>query len=498
MKNKIQNLKFKMRQKVVFLSCLVREGYRERVAVIRQLFQLTPGLQLFALGVVALFVALFSPASAAALALVPALGIKIDTEGLEGEELKFMQNLQKRFKEINVKALTDEETGKAISDAINANLKDFKGDMAKMADVLNEKTGFIAMQAIIAKQGQEITALKESGKPEARKTVRDIVAEWVEKNKESIEGAKKGQAVKLPGIDISKAAITMTEAASMSSSAYLPNPQILPGVIDLVRVQPTFWNRLPKPSTKANPLIWVNKYNKQGNATFIGEGVLKNLASFELQTESSNPKKVAERMKVSTEMLSDIDYLAGLITGELMYEVETAANTAVLTGVLSSTSPKGVTLYASAYTLVGINGIIAPNNSDAIRAAIAQLRSTNFNGPLTAFINPIDAAVMDLKKTTLGAYALPPFTTVDGRNIAATPVIEDNNIAAGYLLIGDMSKYHVQMFQEYFVAWGWENDDFTKNLVTVIGEMRFHQWVSGNETGAFVYDTFANIKTAIA
>lgn len=496
---KKENLLFKMGRRTKALACLVKDGFRDRVMVIKGIMKLNPGVQLFFLALVAIVVSIFSPASGAMMAIAP-VAIDIDTDGLEGEELKFMENLKKRFKKLNLPGATPEEVSKAISDAINKELASFKGlDMAKMASVLDEKTGFVAMMQVIKDQGAEITALKTQGVPGRAKSIRDQVAEWAEKNKEAIAQHKAGNNnTSLPGIMISKAAITMTEAASLNSSAYLPNPQVLPGVIDLVRVQPTFWSRLNKPATSANPLIWVNKYNKQGNATFIGEGVLKNLASFELQTESSVPKKVAERMKISREMLDDIDYIAGLIEGELRYEVDQKCNEYVLVSAGSSTTPKGVTNYAAAYTLLTITGVVDPNNSDCIRAAIAQLRSTNFNGQLTAFINPIDAAMMDLQKTSQGAYVLPPFQTVDGRNIAATPVIEDNNIAVGYLLIGDMSKYHIQMYRDFMIEWGYSSDDFEKNLITVIGERRFHQWVSGNETGAFVYDTFANIKTAIA
>ena len=498
---KFENLLFRAGKHKRSFLCQVKDGFRDRVTVMRGIVRVNPGVLLLLLSLVALVVAVFSPASAASMALVPVIP-EIKLDGLEGDEKKFMENLQARFKEIKVNAVTPEELGIAISKAINESLAAYKGlDMAKIAQLLDDKTGFVAMMQVVKAQGDALTALKESNGGTQPTSIRAEVAKWYEENKQvlqEIKAKKGGQNVLPPAIHISKAAITMTNAASLNSSAYLPNPQVLPGVIDLVRVQPTFWSRLPKPSTQANPLIWVNKYNKQGNATFIGEGVLKNLASFELQPESSTPKKVAERMKISREMLDDIDYIAGLIENELRYEVDMKSNTEVLTGVSSSTNPKGITAYASAFTLLTITGIIDPNESDCIRAAIAQLRSLNYNGQLTAFINPIDAAKMDLQKTSQGAYVLPPFQTVDGRNIAATPVIEDNNIASGYLLLGDMSKYHVQMYQDFFVEWGYENDDFTKNLITVIGERRFHQWVSGNEVTAFVYDTFANIKTAIA
>jgi hypothetical protein len=359
--------------------------------------------------------------------------------------------------------------------------------MEKVKALLDDKEG---VMAILVKQGQEITKLKSIGRSEEATPVREQVAMWVEANKEKIASIQNHQKADLPELRLK--VITMLESASLGGSAYLPNVQVLPGVIDLIRRKPTFWDRLLKPSTKANPLVWVNKYNKLGNAAFTAEGDLKSQASFELQTESSVPRKTTEYMKVSTEMLNDIDYLTGVITNELRYEVDMSSNLDVLTGSGVAPHPKGVTLYGAAFALPTLNGIIAPNNTDAIVAAIAMLRSLNFTGQLTAFLNPIDNAQMKLAKGLNGQYVNPNGVQVD------CEIVEDNNIAAGYLLIGDMSKYHIQMYQDFFVQWGWENQDFTKNLITVIGERRFHQWVSGNETAAFVYDQFATIRAAIA
>lgn len=350
----------------------------------------------------------------------------------------------------------------------------------------------------IKSMAEEIDKLKSTGaNADKPLTIRQQIEEWQKRNKQALDSIKEGSsAPQLPALHL-RAPATMTVAANLGGSAFLPRVEVAPGVIDLVRIQPTFWDHLTKGATKANPYVWVNKKNKQGNAQFIGEGVLKPLASFELNTESSVPKKVAERMKASTELLYDVDGMESMIRDELSYEVKMAANTAVLTGVGSSTSPAGITTIASAYTLTSIK-TPNPNNFDAIRAAAAQIRSLQFKGMLTAYINPIDSANMDLTKaTTAGTYMIPPFTTADGRRIAGVEVIEDDNIAVGSLLIGDMSKYRILGYQDFFVSWGWENDDFSKNLVTVIGEMRFHQFYSSNHVGAWIYDTFANIKTAL-
>jgi hypothetical protein len=459
------------------------------------------GIKLFAFGLIMLVISFFTKSAAPLMALGFVPAFKLDGLDKESDEYKMLSDLNKRFKSID--GLTEDQAKEIIGEAMK---KFDKVDVAKLLPLLDAETGFAALKAnvekldnIIKAQGEAITAMKGNGGAGEAKNVRYYVAKWFEENKNQIAAIKAGNKEGgLRGITIPKAAITMTEATSLNGSSYLPSPVILPGVVDLARVQPTFWDRLRKGALKANPLIWVNKYNRQGNAVFTSEGSVKTLISFELQTESSAPRKIPAKMKVSREMLDDIDYLASLIEGELRYEVDKLSNSGVLTGDGIAPNPKGVTIYAGVYSLATINGVLNPNNSDAIRAAIAQIRLLFFDGPLTAFVNPADAAVMDLQKSSQGVYVLPPFTTADGRTIAGCPVVEDNNIAAGYLLIGDMSKYKVYMHEDFFIEWGWVNDDFEKNLVTVIGERRFHAFVSGNETGAFLYDTFNNIKTAIA
>lgn len=421
--------------------------------------------------------------------------IVLKTDGLEGANLEFVKQLNTRFAELpeslDKDALKIELRSAGLFDDQDKPTVDF----TKLKELLGEDEKGI--RSILKTQGEAINELKENGNKQPENlSVRAQIEKWAEDNKEALQKIKEGTKADLEPLHIR----AVTSPMLKSTQAPAPVPYYLDmgaEYIDLVRKKPTFWDRLRKGRTRLSSFPWVNKTNKQGNAQFIGEGVLKPLASFDLSPEVSNAKKVAEAMKMSTELLYDVEGFETMVRDELRYEVEMAANTAVLTGTLSSTSPAGVTTIASPYTLVGVE-TTNPNNADAVRAAKAQLVTLNFDRDIVAFINPIDAANMDLTKANdSGVYMLPPFTTADGRVIAAVPVIEDNNIAPGYLLIGDMSKYRILMYQDFFISWGWENDDFRKNLITVLGEMRFHQWSSANWAGAFVYDTFANIKTAI-
>lgn len=405
---------------------------------------------------------------------------------VEEQKAQLLKDIEDKVKgELEKRAGTDLEATRA---AVNKALEGLD---------IEELKKFSETRASILTMAAKIDQL-ESGRanPAKELSIRSQIEKYVTDNKEALEAIKKGERRDLPQMQL-RAPATMMVSTSLGGSAYLPNVQVEPGVIDLVRLQPDFWESLTKGSTTANPLVWVNKKNKQGNAQFIGEGVLKPLASFELNTESSVPKKVAERMKISTEMLHDVPYMEGLLRDELYFEVRIAANTAVLTGDGTGANPKGITLIASLYTLTGIS-TTNPNNFDAIRAAITQIRMLGFKGRITGYISPVDAAEMDMTKaTSSGVYIIPPFATADGRIIAGATIMEDTGIAPGHLLIGDMSLYRIKMYQDFFVTFGWENDDFSKNLVTAIGEMRFHQYSSSNHVGAWIYDTFANIKTAI-
>lgn len=383
----------------------------------------------------------------------------------------------------------------------------------------DEKTKWDALKAEVDSMRDEISALEEqdaidqrsakpvvskNDKPEKTKveeplSLRDQIQAWKDANQETIDLVRtKTEQRNIPSLEVRAVADMTSAKLNAGGSAFFPNPGLLPGVIDLVRTQPTFWNRLTKGRTSLNPLVWTNKTNKEGAANFIGEGVLKPQVSFELATQQSVPKKVAERMRISTEMLNDVPGMESLIRNEMTYEIEKHANDSVLTATASSTDPAGVTTLASGFTLTTIEAGTAPSYADAIRAAIAQLQSLNFTDNIEAFINPIDAANMDLSKSADdGHYLLPPFVSQSGMLVSGVPVHVDNNIAVGNLLIGDMTKYKIWMYENLTVRFGLNGDDFSENMVTVIAEMRFHQTFSANHEGAFIYDSFTDIIAAI-
>lgn len=344
------------------------------------------------------------------------------------------------------------------------------------------------MKKVISKNEIEIEALKAKPSISDMNDMRSQLKSWMETNKGAIELIKSGHSVPLTPMTV-KLNSPMTPTNTYNSSAYIPTPEIQSGATEIVRVQPTLWDYIKKGRTGSASYVWVNKKNPEGAAGFIAPGVAKPGVSFEVASEISNAKKIAASEKCATELLEDIDGMMSWIEQEIAYQLKYELNQKLMSGTASATVPAGIQTISVAYSLTTVK-TTNPNRWDAIRACVAQLRSGNLQGPVTAFVNPVDYANMVLTKAQSQGQLFIPAET-------GAAIVEDNNVPVGYVQIALLDYYKVLIYKDFSLTWGWENEDFTKNLVTAIGEMRIHQFFSENHTGAFIYDTFDNITTAL-
>lgn len=419
--------------------------------------------------------------------------ITFKKDGLTGDNLKLVEDLEKRFNE-----LPDSVQKEAIETQVREAMKPLEGlNFDKLKEMLGDDDKGI--RSIVIKQGEEITKLKNNG-PKEDLSIRAQVAAWQTRNKESIAKIKSGIKADLEPMELRAADSPMTPTTIQAGSSVALGAAALirngSQVIDLLRIQPTLWDLIPKGSTNLETYTWVNKKvpADSGAADFLAPGGAKPKVSFTLVTEKSNAKKVAVSMKVATELLEDIDGMTSYIEAELSYQLKFEINRVLMSAAAaSSTDPAGIRNFAVAYTLTGIQ-TQNPNNWDAVRAVIAQIRASYIDGPILVAMNPVDVANMEMSKAiSAGTYM--------GLNLRPIPggfLVEDYNVTAGDVLAFAVDALKTLIYKQFRIAYGWENDDFTKNLVTAIAETRFHQFHSDNHAAAFVYDQLADIKSAIA
>jgi hypothetical protein len=75
--------------------------------------------------------------------------------------------------------------------------------------------------------------------------------------------------------------------------------------------------------------------------------------------------------------------------------------------------------------------------------------------------------------------------------------VENPGVPVGDFYVGDFTKANLRIREEMNVQVGYVNDDFTKNLVTVLCETRAAAFVKSNHYGAIVKGNFTTAKAAL-
>lgn len=247
--------------------------------------------------------------------------------------------------------------------------------------------------------------------------------------------------------------------------------------------------------TTASKFVTYISQSVQTASSWIDEAGVKISGQPSYEEISEEVKKIAGTVKISKEMLSDLAFVQSEINRDLMASVDQAIENALLNGAMGGIT--GILTNAvpfSAGTFAGT--VVTPNISDVVRVAIAQIQNANFE-PTHVVLNPEDVAAMQLTKTSTGEYTYPMFL-MDVNKVANLIVVSTTNQTAGTFLVGDFSKSNVRMREAMNVQVGYVNDDFQRNMVTILAEARLVQYVKANDYPAFVSGDIATAIAALA
>jgi HK97 family phage major capsid protein len=245
-------------------------------------------------------------------------------------------------------------------------------------------------------------------------------------------------------------------------------------------------------------VAWAEQANRDGGAGNTAEGAAKSQADFDIVETSKLVEKITAYTKASKESLADISFLQSEINNDLLSLIELKLDTDLLMGSGVSPVMKGINEYATAFAAGGLANSMTPANEfDVLRAAIYQVENA-YHQPSYILLNPIDVAKIDMLKDANNNY----LTHNAGsqfmfRAFYGVPVIANNGVTAGSFFVGDFSKSNLGIREEVNIQIGYENDDFTKNLVTILAEMRAVHYIKTNHTAAIVKGTFAVGKAVL-
>jgi hypothetical protein len=309
-----------------------------------------------------------------------------------------------------------------------------------------------------------------------------------------------------------KADTTIKAAALMTTANVVPNATngfspLFGNYID------TEIGQTQKPDLCILPLITVknqpgteaiyhsSRINEEGDAQFILEGGLKPLADAEWKTDKAPIKEVAVRWKFTKRLMNHAPSVVSDFMEHANELMEQTMDDGALTGDGVDEELLGITANGVAGAFVVPTQLSEyytnANIYDAILAVATRIRLSNFKGQITAVLGTVWEAKMKGIKNIQGDYIVPPFVSPDGTKVGSVNVVFNNKFPDTHLLVGDLKKFNLVMAEDITYDEGYENDDFSKNLVSKKLEAFMGTYIKRADAGAIIYDDIAGILTDI-
>lgn len=381
-----------------------------------------------------------------------------------------------------VKAIAEDALGKVKAGEVLTQATKDKADEAllKMAPL-------IALKEQVAGLEQKLLEGLGGGNPDATKSIGEMFVADA-KVKEFL-----GQANPRGRIDLQvKTTLTsLTTAAGGSVGDAIRNAR-LPEIYPMAMRRMTVRDLLSPGQMDGSTLEYVKETGYTNNAGMVAEGAAKPSSDIQLDLVSTSAKVIAHYMKASRQVLSDISQLRSIIDQRLLYGLAYKEESQLLNGDNTGQNLNGIIPQATAY--VAPTAIADLNIIDVLRLAMLQAALAEY--PASGHVmHPTDWAVIETLKDTQGRYIIgnPQGTTTP--TLWGLPVVATQSMTIRKFLTGAF-KLGAQIFDRWAarVEIATENeDDFIKNLVTILAEERLALAVYRPE--AFIYGDF---DTALA
>lgn len=364
------------------------------------------------------------------------------------------------------------------------------------------KTQFETVQAAAATESQKIlNSLQEMR--DAMKAQSDVIDEIkgqtpVKVQAKSIKEFVAGQTEKLKQLrsagvgfieftqeDLKAAGVTSIAGTIDPASPYMPGISDTPlQLFDIVRDANFMINRVDVANTTSPLLAWVNELAMEGDVGMdIQESGLKPMISHKYRVETSKPKKAAAHMVITEEFAEDVEQLYNDMRTVLQTDVIRAFDDQIQYDVFDKAIP---------WNLSGLLDEIQDANLwDAVYALITQPGVYNFDTNTVAY-NWMTNAKVNMGKDNTAAYLLPPFIDEINRLL-----VRANKIPTNSAIAGDLKQYHVRILKGYTFKMGWINEQFIHNEFSILGEIRYHSYISDNRRYAIAKGDLNNIRTLI-
>jgi HK97 family phage major capsid protein len=386
--------------------------------------------------------------------------------------------------EVNAKAF------KSLSEDVATSKEEIANAVKESKKIQDEQMK--NLNAILEVQGLAIKKLTEAEKVDNNETFSSSLRKSLEANKEKLTSLKEGNKFEAEASEFEfelKAAGNMTIAGNVSGGN-VPVEDRLSGfnVVPSRRVR--LMDIMSQRSTASNVVSWVYQANKDGAAGQTAEGAAKNQIDFDIVVANESVKKTTAYIKVSTEMLDDVDWIQSEIENELMRELTKAVESQCYSGDGTGNNMNGIRTVATAFAAGTFAlAIDNANEVDVLTVAANQIAVAQEGNAMANYIlmHPTDVTALKLEKLSATDKRYVERLMIVGSTLLmdGIPIIPTTLVTVGEYLIGDFGLSILVTRQAMRFDIGLDADDWTKNLRTILGEFRGLTIVKNNDRTAF-------------
>lgn len=288
-----------------------------------------------------------------------------------------------------------------------------------------------------------------------------------------------------------KATLTSLTTDAAGSVGDAINQTRLPGILPPPQRRMTVRDLLSQGRMDGNALEYVKETGFTNNAAPVAEGAAKPASDIKLDLVSTSAKVIAHYMKASRQVMDDISQLRSVIDNRLLYGLAYREEVQLLNGDGTGQNLNGIITQATAYS-APFDPAGTETGIDMIRLAALQAFLAEY--PATGIVmHPSDWARIELLKDGDGRYIIGNPQGAIAPTLWGLPVVATQAITVDKFLVGAF-QLGAQVFDRWAarVELATENeDDFIKNLVTILAEERLALAVYRPE--AFIYADFGNV-----
>jgi HK97 family phage major capsid protein len=438
--------------------------------------------------------------------VIPAFMVDGKFKELKGEELKTFietaepEQLAEYYNKKNEAGIAElktllEKKEKESTEALENQIKELKESLAE-----ERKEQMTALNQALKQYGLAIEKLNKENQSNSLMAQATDIRKALEENKANLAALKDVDKSKAGTAGFSfKTVGTMLESTNISGGN-VPVEQRIPGLNVIATRKVRLMDLFAKGSATSNIISWVYQANKEGGAGGTSEGDTKNQADFDLVVASQAVVKRTVFIKVSTEMLDDIDFIESEIRNELMRLLLLDVEDTAYSGNGTAPALNGVRTVATAFAAGTFAGTVDNANSvDVLTVAANQIALANQEAPNAILMNPSDVTAFKLLKvsSTDRRYVERLIYIAGNMTLDGIPIIETTLVTAGTYMIGNFNLSTLYQMQGIMINIGLDGNDWTKNLRTIIAEWRGALVVKNNNRTAFVKGTFATDIAAL-